>query len=57
MNIQKLSEILNNEYKFLKEIIKDNEEYCKIIMFILDGKIKQVPSKEYKKKNYKIYFK
>ena len=41
-NIDKLSKVLDNEYNFLKKIITNNEEYCKIIMFILDGKIKQI---------------
>ena len=49
-NIKQLIENLDKEYKFLKEEIKDNELQSKLIMYILDGKIKQIPNKEYRKK-------
>ena len=49
-NIEKLSQILDNEYNFLKKIIKNKEEYCQIILFFLNGKIKQIPNEEYRKK-------
>ena len=49
-NIKGLLNNLDRQYQFLKQIINDKENFIKIIMFIFDGKIKQISNSEYRKK-------
>ena len=50
-NDEKIEQLINNlsrEYDFLKEQIKDKEKFTQILMFIFDGKIKQISDKKYR---------
>ncbi len=46
--IKKLLENLENEYTFIKKQIQDKDKFTQIIMFIFDGKIKQISDKNYR---------